>query len=373
MDPTLLNHDTDAIESLLRSIPEQWRVFEHDTLTSTEQRALFLLVAAGLIERRYGFHLEMAGQTSIIEAALSVTGEHGLVEALDPLLAQVWTKWSQAFKEWKSGDAASSSPFRVFRTGPDEWRLTEHGVLARTDLGVDAPSDGAATFVGCRQRALEFILCAGYQEDRPPVRGEGRLIQLNTVDDAAARHASSVAGKSTLTEVSLANASEIAAAFRDSLMPELLAAIGRCTISDEPANDAHASGRSQDRLDHETDEFGGPETDEHDERVAWMLGKRIYLGRDTQLSRLFWLLTSPIGRAHHEAEIQRAVDGVETSAYIESDPKEIERAKVRMRKAISKLRDRLREAELDDHMVIVRDGPNQAPMYTMVMRHARPC
>jgi len=48
-------------------------------------------------------------------------------------------------------------------------------------------------------------------------------------------------------------------------------------------------------------------------RIAWCVGKRIYLGHDTQVSRLFWLLASPVGRAHTLAEVQRAIDGIETA------------------------------------------------------------
>ncbi len=304
-----------AVVSLIRSIPEQWRVFEHDELTSTEQRTLFLLTAAGLIERRFGIHLEMAGQVSAIEASFSATGEHGLVEALDPLLAEVWTKWGKAFKDWKKGDAACTSPFRVVRTGSDAWRLTEHGVMARTDLDDQSPSDGAAAFVGCRQRTLEFVLCSGHQQDRPSVPGEGRLIQLDVRDDSTSQPAPTPQP----THVAITNAGEIAKAFGEVLMPQILEAINAGSSSGESTKDSANSEDSKSSVNQEIDEFGGPEPDPHDERVAWMLNKRIYLGRDTQLSRLFWLLTTPIGCACDLADVQRAVDGMETSAEIGSE------------------------------------------------------
>lgn len=43
------------------------------------------------------------------------------------------------------------------------------------------------------------------------------------------------------------------------------------------------------------------------------MGKRIYLGNDTQVSRLFRLLASPLGRAYPLCEVQRAVDNMETT------------------------------------------------------------
>mgnify|MGYP005846528515 CR=1 FL=1 len=105
--------------------------------------------------------------------------------------------------------------------------------------------------------------------------------------------------------------------------------------------------------------------DEHDPRIAWCVGKRIYLGDDTQISRLFWLLTSPVGRACTLAEVQRALDGFET---YRKDKKEFEDAMKRLRKAISKLRKALHEGHADDHLLIVRGGSAACPEYTMVLR-----
>jgi len=47
----------------------------------------------------------------------------------------------------------------------------------------------------------------------------------------------------------------------------------------------------------EESDAGGPTEDPHDNRVAWWAGKRIYLGNDTEVSRLFWLLAKPVGAA----------------------------------------------------------------------------
>lgn len=74
-----------AVESLLRTIPERWTDFDHDALAATEQRALFLLVAAGLVERRIGVRGEFAGQRLAVEFTIDATGEYGLVEAMEPV------------------------------------------------------------------------------------------------------------------------------------------------------------------------------------------------------------------------------------------------------------------------------------------------
>ena len=108
--------------------------------------------------------------------------------------------------------------------------------------------------------------------------------------------------------------------------------------------------------------------DENDPCIAWCIGKRIYLGNDTQISRLFWLLASPVGRARTLAEVQRAVDLQESSREVGTEESEIRKSHQRVRKAISKLRATLVEAEADDHLVIIRGGSQNAPEYTMLLR-----
>lgn len=114
---------------------------------------------------------------------------------------------------------------------------------------------------------------------------------------------------------------------------------------------------------------GGPEPDPHDTRMALWYGKRIYLGNDTQVSRLFWLLARPVGAARRCGEVQRAVDGVEPD--LDRSAHAAKKAEQRMRKAISKLRTALEAAQLHHHVVIVRGGPQADREYTMVWRHSR--
>jgi len=62
-----------------------------------------------------------------------------------------------------------------------------------------------------------------------------------------------------------------------------------------------------------------------------------------------------------------AVDGMETDRHCRPD--EVKKAGQRVRKAISKLRAALREAELDRHVIIVPGGPREVSEYTMVWRN----
>ncbi|GAB4384140.1 MAG: hypothetical protein Kow0022_05840 [Phycisphaerales bacterium] len=230
-----------AVASLLRSIPERWADFDHDALAATEQRALFLLVAAGLVERRIGVRGEFAGQAPAIEFTIDATGEYGIVEALDPVVAEMWTKWGPAFEAWKAGDAKNSTPFRFTRTGLDRWRLTESGVMARADLDIEAPSPAAAAVVGSYQRVIEYVTRTGHQTERPGVRGEGRLVETKICD--AGEDA-----KPTPAPVSLANSEELAAAFRDMVVPAMAEALRGFTgstgvpVSETPAGTAGNEG-----------------------------------------------------------------------------------------------------------------------------------
>lgn len=108
--------------------------------------------------------------------------------------------------------------------------------------------------------------------------------------------------------------------------------------------------------------------DDNDPCIAWCMGKRIYLGDDTQVSRLFWLFASPVGRARTLAEVQRVVDLQESSRAIGTEEAEIRKSLQRVRKAISKLRAALLEASVDDHLLVMRSGSSADPEYTMLAR-----
>jgi len=243
----------------------------------------------------------------------------------------------------------------LLRRIPETWAdfdmdsLTDQRVSARSDL-----DQGNLAVV------FDFVMKRSTMAFRPPVQGHGRL-ERTAKTDANFKPASvnienwDAAGKAIAE--ALANLFTVRQAESEAgkQIPELTA----------PAadDDDAAAGEEGAEL-----QAAGPMPDEHDERVAWWVGKRIYLGRDTQVSRLFWLLAKPVGRAHSLGAVQRAVDGMETNAGTGSTPKEIEKARKRVRKAISKLRAALREAKLDDHYVIHRGGTQDEPEYSLIPR-----
>ena len=110
--------------------------------------------------------------------------------------------------------------------------------------------------------------------------------------------------------------------------------------------------------------------DEHDPAVAWVNGKRVYLGHDTVTSKLFWLLARPLARKCSLGEIQRAIDGFETFRDMGAD--EYEKAQTRFRKALSRVRRALGEHGADADLAILKVGTRDDPEYMMVYNQAGP-
>ena len=111
-----------------------------------------------------------------------------------------------------------------------------------------------------------------------------------------------------------------------------------------------------------------PETDLYDKRVVNWFGKRLYLGdENTQVARLFRLLSKRLGHACPWDEVRNTVFGDATNER----PREVEQVKQHVRQVVSKLRDRLAEHGLDDHILIVCEDPKGLPSYSMHVRTKR--
>ena len=175
----------DSLTVLLRRIPERWAEYDADALTATESRALFLLIAAGMVERRIRMRTRLHNHPVAIEVTVTATGEYGLAEAMEPVHASMWGEWKAAFLVWRTGETRGA-PFSITEhLKPDEWRLTDQGVLARNDL------DGGRACV-----VLDFVLRRGFFDGQPrliqepgrervsrrePVRGYGQLVKMRKV------------------------------------------------------------------------------------------------------------------------------------------------------------------------------------------------
>ncbi len=75
-----------------------------------------------------------------------------------------------------------------------------------------------------------------------------------------------------------------------------------------------------------------------------------------------------VGRARTLAEVQRAIDGIETARDMDATGEEYQKASQHVRKAISKLRAAIEEGGAADHVLIVRGGSQSDPEYTLVLR-----
>lgn len=175
-----------AIRTLLRRIPETWAEYDADRLTATEENALFLLVAAGMVERRIRLLMRTHNHPVAVEATITATGEYGFVEAVEPVLASMWDEWKDAYHAWRMGEVRNASFSITEHLKPDEWRLTDQGVLARADL------DGGSA----EQFVLDFVLRRGFCDGKPrlilepgrerisqgeAVSGYGRLVTMRRV------------------------------------------------------------------------------------------------------------------------------------------------------------------------------------------------
>ena len=161
-----------AIAALVRRIQETWTDFDRNSLTETEERALFLLVAAAMVEKRMAFRLRFIGHPIAVHATVTATGECGFTEAMEQIVAGAWQQWRAELEHRPSNE---KSAFLCERLGIDQWRLTQDGVQARGDLETGDPAP-----------VLDFVMKRGFFDGEPrllpggrvsrrePVRGRGR-------------------------------------------------------------------------------------------------------------------------------------------------------------------------------------------------------
>jgi hypothetical protein len=168
-----------AVSDLLGRIPDTWQEYRPDDLTETQSQGLFLLVAAGMVERRERLRMRMFNHPLVAEATITCTGEYGGIEAMQPLIASLWSDWQDAFREWEKGDTANMPPAHCERLEPSEWRLTDQGQIAQQDIQE-----------GEQKTVFDFVLKRGFFDGRPrplpdgrvsrrePVRGYGALVSM---------------------------------------------------------------------------------------------------------------------------------------------------------------------------------------------------
>ena len=155
-----------AIFHFLHTVPETWTDYDPATLSALQERAVYLLTAAGMIERRVTLRLRMVGHPVAVEATITMTGEGGLAQAMGFVLTDIWSEWQEAFERHRSGDLKDQPFSHCERVGNEQWRLTAEGVLARNDLD----AGNAAT-------VYDFVLRRGFYSDQPRLMPGGHISQ----------------------------------------------------------------------------------------------------------------------------------------------------------------------------------------------------
>ncbi len=155
-----------AVATILRSVPDTWTDYDANTLTATQEQAVLLLTAAGMIERRVTLRIRMAGQSVAMEGTLTFTGEHGFAQAVEPMIADAWHVWRESLTTTKDAERADAAAFLCERIGKEQWRLTAAGATARHDL-----AEGNSSLV------FDFVLKRGFFDGRPRLLPNGRISQ----------------------------------------------------------------------------------------------------------------------------------------------------------------------------------------------------
>lgn len=110
--------------------------------------------------------------------------------------------------------------------------------------------------------------------------------------------------------------------------------------------------------------------DPNDERFATVCGKRVYLGFETQLAKLFNLLANPVGTARSMAEVQKELEGTEISCDYGDSKEDVKDSFRRISRTLYKLRQNLEQARADDHLLVNRTGSGHDSLFTMILRHS---
>jgi len=218
-----------AVTKLLKQAPQDWTESPRD-LSQCEQDALAALTAAGFIERRIVFSVRLPGQEQTHRIIIELTGEYGLVEAMEAAAQDWWARWKQ---QWEDLKRETGEPIRPAVTREsDFWRLSAEGKLAQNDLaeGGTAPIDFTLRrgFFDGRPR----LLPDGRITRREPVRGHGRLVGIENATTGP-------------LAVSVANASELAAVFAAAFEKVLKPAAGGLRPPEQPQSKNAAQSHSE--------------------------------------------------------------------------------------------------------------------------------
>ncbi len=169
-NPPTANELDAAILDLLARLPLRWEPIDLDGMSATEQEALKLLTAGGMVERRFSIRVSLIGQPECVEATLTATGECGFAEGFEPVLKSAWQAWAGEYLRGRAGAPQDQPTFHCERIGAEEARLTTDGQQARTDIEA-----------GKARTVLDFLHRRTLVFMGTTVHGHGRTEKLRTV------------------------------------------------------------------------------------------------------------------------------------------------------------------------------------------------
>jgi len=213
----------------LGDAPERWSELDAESLTATEQEALRLVTAAGLVERKFSFRLLLIGHPVRIEVTATATGAYGLAEAMEPVLRKAWDLWGKFYREHRDSSVEERPQFFCEKTDPEKWRLADQGVVARQDLGA-----------GNSKVVLDFVQGRTVVFYGRAVPGHGRADRIEEMQQASEPGEVVVANLAEVSEPLKDIATVVGAAFE-----KMIALHGR---RDNPSNTTNgAEGNSSER------------------------------------------------------------------------------------------------------------------------------
>jgi hypothetical protein len=169
-----------AAERLIRSMPETWSRRTDFVKSHADEQALFHLVAAGMVERRFGLRLSFRGDEIAYEVTVIATGECGLAEAIQPVAAEASVRWLPKFQELVR-EGRHHGCFRSIVAEPDDCRLTASGLDARDDLGKSMRGEFGCGEPDPAEIVRAFIFRRGFFGSRPVVGGSGSLVSFRPI------------------------------------------------------------------------------------------------------------------------------------------------------------------------------------------------
>lgn len=192
MNPDTLENE---IGEILRKVPRTWTEFDITALSELQEKALYLLTSAGMIERRITLRFRIFGHPVAVEATITVTGEGGFAEAMEYVLSDMWNDWREVFESRHKSDAKDAPGSHCERIGKEQWRLTAAGIDAKNDLET-----------GRQSTVINFVMKKGIFDGQPRFLPNGKVSQrLPVVGVGKLERMSRVSANTSPAEVNIAN------------------------------------------------------------------------------------------------------------------------------------------------------------------------